>query len=282
MLLFYLIIIINLNILIASKNNEKYKNIKLYYLNEITIKIRGGEIQNILNSNYEYLPTEVLVNGQNTFIENGNKVSNLQEGENTIIMKWNYTIKDCEDMFYTLTNLIEVDLSNFDASELTSMIFMFYGCTNLTSINLNNLNTSKLNNMKMIFSECSSLLYLDLSSLDTSFVTSMSSMFLNCISLKTVIFGKNFKTSNVITLEFLFSYCNSLESIDLSNFDTSSVTIMSQMFAECTSLTSLDLSNFRTNSLEFAPRMFEGCVNLKYLDISNFNTSKVTRMIKNF
>jgi surface protein len=147
LLLFYLFIIINLNILIISKNIEKYKIVKLYSLNEITIKIRGGEKQKILNSNYKYVPTEVLANGKSLIIESGNTISNLQEKENIIIMKWNYTIKDCEDIFYTLTNLLEVDLSNFDASELTSMMFMFLGCSNLTSINLNNLNTPKLNNL---------------------------------------------------------------------------------------------------------------------------------------
>ena len=204
-----LFIIINMNILIALKNTKKFYNIKLSYLNEITIKIRGGEKQKILNSKYKYVPTEVLANGKSSFIESGNTISNLQEEENIIIMKWNYTIKDCEDMFYTLTNLLDVDLSNFDASELTTMMYMFLGCSNLTSINLNNLNTPKLNNLWMTFSGCSSLLSADLSSLDTSLVTSMSSMFSNCNSLKSIIFGSNFNTSKIENFASFFFSCTS-------------------------------------------------------------------------
>ena len=107
-------------------------------------------------------------------------------------------------------------------------------------------------------------------------------MFNGCVSLKSIIFGSNFKTSNVNNFAYLFYSCNSLESLDLSHFDSSSVTSMSNMFAECTSLTSLDLSNFRTNSITFIAEMFKGCMNLKYLDISNFDTSKVTIMEKLF
>ena len=34
-------------------------------------------------------------------------------------------------MFYELQNIIEIDLSNFDASEVNDMQWMFYNCENL-------------------------------------------------------------------------------------------------------------------------------------------------------
>ena len=281
-LLIFLNRLINLNFCVTSKTNRKIKNRMLYSSNEITIKIRGGGTQNILYSNYHNLPTEIFVNRQNISLESENKISNLNEGDNVIIMKWDYKIVDCGDMFNSLSNLIEVDLSNFDTSELTRINGMFYECTNLTSVNLANLYTPKLEDMGMVFYYYQSLLFVDLSSLDTTSVINMGSMFFNCISLKSINFGSNFKTSNVSSFSFTFYSCISLESIDLSSFDTSSVTSMYNMFAECTSLTSIDLSNFRTNSIKFAPQMFEGCSNLKYLDISNFNTSNVIQMYSFF
>ena len=47
-------------------------------------------------------------------------------------------------MFERLTNIIEIDLSNFDASNVRTMQYMFYGCSNLEKIEFGNINTSSL------------------------------------------------------------------------------------------------------------------------------------------
>ena len=39
-------------------------------------------------------------------------------------------------MFYNLDSLIEINLSNFDTSYITTMKDMFYGCTTLNSIDI--------------------------------------------------------------------------------------------------------------------------------------------------
>ena len=44
-------------------------------------------------------------------------------------------------MFKDLQNISEIDLSNFDASQITGMHGMFKGCSNLTSVILSNSNT---------------------------------------------------------------------------------------------------------------------------------------------
>ena len=264
-LLFISIIMLNYFIKTESKNNE------------IKIKIRGGGRQPILFENFADIPYQVLVNGQISNIESQNYISNLEEGDNIIVMKWNYPIETGTEMFSNLINLIEVDLSEFDASELKLMNFMFYYCTNLTSINLTYFNAPKLTNMASAFMKCESLLSIDFSRTYIPSIETISSIFYSCKSLKYVNF-KNFETSKIQSFSFLFYSCTSLESIDLSNFDTSSVTRMGFMFSECTSLTSLDLSNFRTPLLDFISLMFSGCTNLKYLDISNFNTTLVNEM----
>ena len=62
---------------------------------------------------------------------------------------------------------------------------------------------------------------------------------------------------------FMFYYCNSLSSLDLSNFNTQNVTNMGYMFSYCNSLSSLDLSNFNTQNVTNMESMFRGCKSLK-------------------
>ena len=65
----------------------------------------------------------------------------------TILLKWNKTITNCENMFSN-TKIKEIDLSNFDTSEITTMDNMFDHCNLLASFNLVNNNLSNLKSMK--------------------------------------------------------------------------------------------------------------------------------------
>ena len=271
LLLIYFIIIIKIN---ASTS---LIFIKLNKLNEIQIKIIGTGEQNILGSRFSSKPSEIFVNNNSVDINSENKISNLESDVNIITMKWNYKVSNCEDMFSDLTNLKEVDLSNFDGTEITSMNFMFWDCINLVSVNFSNLKTPSLIDMGGLFSGCNSLLSADLSYLDTSSVINMGSMFSECISLTSVNLS-NLDTSKVTSMPFLFYSCTSLTSVDLSNLDTSSVETINFMFSDCLSLTSIDLSKFNTDSLEMVLGLFSGCENLKYLDLSNFDLSKTTSL----
>ena len=76
-----------------------------------------------------------------------------------------------------------------------------------------------------------------------------------------------------------YKYKNNLIYWSLSTgFDTSNVTNMNYMFSGCSSLQSLDLSNFDTSNVTNMGSMFNGCSSLQSLDLSNFDTSKVTNM----
>ena len=61
----------------------------------------------------------------------------------------------------------------------------------------------------------------------------------------------------------MFSYCQSLTSLDVSSFNTENVTDMRGMFSYCQSLTSLDVSNFNTENVTNMSEMFYGCSQLK-------------------
>ena len=69
-----------------------------------------------------------------------------------------YLNKNSNEMFYSksdeqkIKNILEIDLSNFDTSQVTNMNSMFERMTNLTTLNVSNFNTSKVTDMIYMFS----------------------------------------------------------------------------------------------------------------------------------
>ena len=113
--------------------------------------------------------------------------------------------------------------------------------------------------------------------LDTSNVSTMNRMFSFCKVL-TDLDLSTFDTSQVTDMWFMFYFCKGLTSLDLSTFDTSQVTNMSFMFSDCSSLTVLGLSSFDTSQVTNMCAMFYHCKGLTNLDLSTFDTSQVTNM----
>ena len=116
-----------------------------------------------------------------------------------------------------------------------------------------------------------------MSNLITDQLTDISYMFCWCSSL-TSLDVSNFNTANVTDMSSMFSYCPVLEALDLSNFNTANVTDMSYMFYGCSALTSLNVTNFNTAKVTDMDGMFFSCSALTSIDVSNFNTAKVTSM----
>ena len=220
-----------------TKSNLRQLNIK----NEISLIIRGtGIYQNILGG-IKYTPNEVIINEEK--MERISSSYELTQPENRVILRYNTSLKACNNMFFSIEELLSIDLSNFDSSQITDASSMFYGCKNLKSINFHNFNTSSVRSMEYMFSGCKALNSLDLSSFDTSLVTSMRSM---------------------------LNDCSSLVSLNLSNFNTNSLEYMDEMFQNAESLLSLDLSNFNTSSLKSLQFTFYGCKSLIFINFISF------------
>ena len=187
-------------------------------------------------------------------------------------------------MFAGCSKLISLDLSNFDTSNVTRMEEMLRNCSSLANLNISLFNTSNVTNMSRMFSNCSKLASLDLSNFDTSKVTDMHEMFSLCTSIKNLNIS-SFDTSNVTNMASMFGSTTMtnngirVENLEFGeHFNTSRVTNMSYMFAGCINLTNLDVSKFDTSNVTDMHRMFQGCASLTELDLSNFNTSNVTNM----
>ena len=225
------------NLIIPNNNKNEYK------FSNITLKIKESGEHDILFSNFYYSnpPDIISLNGKQK--NSKNYIYNFNKINNTVNLIWNNPINSSCRMFEQCSKITEIDLSNFDTSEVTEMSQMFSGCSKLTSINLTKFNTSKVQQMHSMFMGCSQLTSLDLSYFDTSKVNRMQHM---------------------------FSGCSQLVSLDLSNFDTSKVQDMQHMFSGCSQLVSLDLSNFDTSKVSTMQNMFSGCSKLEYINLSNF------------
>ena len=64
-------------------------------------------------------------------------------------------------------------------------------------------------------------------------------------------------------MNYMFSGCSSLQSINLSSFNTTNVKNMRSMFSRCSSLQSINLSSFNTTNVENMRYMFFECSSLK-------------------
>lgn len=103
-------------------------------------------------------------------------------------------------------------------------------------------------------------------------------LFCNYTNLKKINFNRCYHTDNATSFQYMFLYCEKLESIDFSGFNTSKVTNMEYMFFGCNSLKKLNISSFDTSSVTNMEGMFGSCGSLKKLNISSFDTSNVVNM----
>ena len=99
----------------------------------------------------------------------------------------NENISSLENMFYDCSDIIFINLTDFDTSNIIDMKSMFAGCTSLESLDLSKFNTSNVEDMSVMFAECNSLKALNISNFDTSNVEDMSVMFAGCTSLESLL-----------------------------------------------------------------------------------------------
>ena len=113
-----------------------------------------------------------------------------------------------------------------------------------SEIDLSEFDTSQVINMEYMFNKCNVLKKIDVSNFDTSQVTNINRMFYSCTNMKELIGINNFDTSKITQLNYVFDNCAYLTNLDLSSWDTSQVTSMTNLFRYCNRLETLDIRNF--------------------------------------
>ena len=272
-------IIINLEIGSLDKKDNKFKKIyflenDFYLLNNKEFKFdeENEELKSLNKTN-----TKLFINGQQQ--EFKKYFIPEKEGNYEIKIIFTKKMKDCSYMFRNCNNIISIDLSSFDSSDVSNMYYMFGKCHYLKDINLENLNTKNVKDMSYMFNKCRNLQKINFPlSFNTQEVTKMNSMFHNCEQLSDINFGSSFTTNKVTHMQIMFGKCSQLKNLDLRNFNTEKVKDMNFMFDQCINLEEIkiDPKKFITSQVDQMGHMFNKCEKLKTIDLSSFTGGKIT------
>ena len=161
-------------------------------------------------------------------------------------------VTDISFMFYGCTGLKEIDVSNWDVSNVTNFDH-FAAHAKLKRKGIENWNTASAINMNAMFHNCAEE-ELDLSKFDVSNVKYFCQMFENSPNLKRIKGLEKWDTSSGVGFDEMFGRCRKLEEVDLSSFDTSkakngekasenghTTNTFSNIFQECNNLKKITL-----------------------------------------
>ena len=191
-------------------------------------------------------------------------------------------IKFCGYMFYNCSNITEVDLSKFDASEVTKMNDMFSYCTNIKTIKFKKQEINNVTNMNYMFNYCKNLEAIDLSQFNTRNVTHMGAMFQNCEKLEKIDLS-NFDTKNVIQFGCMFNDCYNLKEIIFSDkFTSSKAMFIPWMFYGCENLEKIDLTYFQIYHIQDRTKVFEGCDKLNKIKVKSDSIYEYMQLFPEF
>ena len=207
------------------------------------------------------------------------KITNLNVSNfNTSNVKYmNHMFNNCKALT-TITGL-----NNFNPSSVISMGDMFWGCSSLTNINFGTTSRtlSNLTTMKEMFYGCSKLTEIRMGGWTTDRLTDCSYMFYNCSSLKTLLptdMRPTMPTNLTDTSGWLIY--NLFLSSGYPRFTTTAVTNVSSMFAGCTSLEDLYGVSLQGNKITNMSAMFFRCtltkINTHFWNNDNFGTTSAT------
>jgi len=237
---------INMNLLIE----EEQKGKKTTFLNYNKKDINKDDIEIFIN--YKKIK---IINEEDKF-----SWIFPTEGIYTIIIIFHKKLTTCYEMFWGI-NIININLSNFDDSQIGSCCKMFCQCNKLKKLNFGLLHFSKSNNFDSMFFGCENLTELNVSYFNTKNSISFSSMFRGCSKL-TEINVSNFNSSKCENIHAMFEGCENITEIDLLNWDMSNIKVV------------------ENNQFSGVGMLFENCKNLNYIKM-NINFKDIKNLFDN-
>ena len=155
-----------------------YKLFKNFELEDIEIEINGEHIP-IKYKHYNYWQGCTEYNENSKDLENSKKIYKelnnnysfywifSNEGIYDIKMIFNKKLCSCAGLFCDCKNIIQIDLSQFNSTNILSYNSMFYNCENIKEINLGKLDFSMVTDFDFMFYNCKNLVDLDVTSFNT-------------------------------------------------------------------------------------------------------------------
>ena len=225
----------------------------------VKVMLNGNEVK-YDNTEFELIEFDLLSE------EGKDYLHYVGDGKNVRNPKGNIS---CRNMFGGCYNLKELDLSNFDTSNIEDMNSMFEGCESLKELDLSNFDTGKVEDMSYMFNGCRALRSLDLSNFNTVKVKDMSYMFNGCgldgIDLS------SFETFNVKNFECMFSSNKNLGFLDISLFEISNDSNVDGIFSYCANLMDFYIDKDALSVVEKGKNTFKGCNHINIIETQKDN-----------
>lgn len=149
------------------------------------------------------------------------------------------------------------------SESMTDMEQVFYGCYVLKELDLTNMNTSNVTTMYSMFDSCRDLTVIKgLGDFDVSNVTTMYNMFSGCDSLTRLDLSK-WNPKNLTNMYQCFWDMANLSYLDISSWDLSNITNGSNFIGGYSTMSNLTDVKFGKNwKLNLTANMFNRCPNL--------------------
>jgi len=126
-------------------------------------------------------------------------------------------LTNLDSTFVSCYMIEEVNITDFDTTNVATFNNMFSGCTRLKKLTIpKNFIQSKATTMASMFNNISFLDSIDLSLSNPEKMANFSSAFAGMKELKTLILPSNFVQSSATNLSNMFNECRDLQSLDVS------------------------------------------------------------------
>ena len=184
--------------------------------------------------------------------------------------------KHMNDWFNCCRNMVEINPTGLDTSEVEEMVGTFQSCTVFPGCDITGWGTTALKNMNGTFSGCKA--WLDsceqVSTWDTSAVTNFAGTFMG-LGVETIKF--DIDTSAATTMSSMYGYQSVAKVIDMTSHDSHNVMDFPHMFTSCHSVeTIIATDDFVIPAGANTPNMFLQCYALVGGNGTAWNGSKIT------
>ena len=155
------------------------------FCNYINMKFNGtGKEEYFINQIEESkCPNKIIIDGR--LIPYSTCKYKIPSKIITIEINLENKISNYYRMFSDISNIIEIDLSKLNTSNIKNMSYMFENCKSLIFANLSNIDISPEINLDYMFSNCTLLKQIDLTNVNNiSKINNNKNIFFNCINLK--------------------------------------------------------------------------------------------------
>jgi len=238
------------------------------------IQFPNGDFQAIKNNIGDVTEVEYTTEStaELTFKISGTFGIQLNDGILTDILNWGEIDSKILEFQYMFNGFVNSYVTAIDVPNLigTSIDYFFYGADLLEDLFISNWDTSNITSMIGCFKNCKNI-NVDVSRWDISNVIDSTDMFNGCLKFNNDI--SKWNTSKLVNISRMFKDCE-LFNQDLSNWNLENVVNMNSTFSGCNNFNS-KLTNWKLNKVVGISELFKDCFEFNQDLPSDWNLSNV-------